>query len=219
MQPESGRFFHRETVSKFAYGEGKVIRQSGSKHEYAHVRVSVQPGQPGRGVELAWNAGLNIPVRFVSAVIEGIQTALERGISSGFQVTDIRVAVESGSYHDIDSTEAVFRDAAEKAASEALRQAAAIAMEAVLAVVITVHQEFAGAITEFINSRDGLLEDMDTQPPSITVKASLPAGSLVELMEEVITATQGRATISHSVARFEANPDPPQPPEEWVAFT
>ena len=82
MHPESGRFFHRETVSKFAHGEGKVIRQGGSKHEYAHVRVSVQPGQPGRGVELAWNAGLNIPVRFVSAVIEGVEKALELGISS-----------------------------------------------------------------------------------------------------------------------------------------
>jgi elongation factor G len=122
MNSGLNRSFYRETVQDSGVGEGKVIRQRGSSGVYAHVRVEVRPLNRGHGTVLAWNAGLNIPAKFVAAVMQGIQDAINDGVLAGLEVTDVCAAVEDGSYHEEDSTADAFREAAEKAVKEAIRQ-------------------------------------------------------------------------------------------------
>ena len=125
MTDELNRIFFREAIRGPGRGETKIARRRGMRNEYAHVRVNVRPADRGRGVILEWNAGANIPAFFSSSVLRGIQDALQAGIA-GLEVTDITVNVETGSYHDVDSNEAVFREMAHKATLQAIEQAGSI---------------------------------------------------------------------------------------------
>src|SRR2546426_1071684 len=103
MNSGLSRSFYRETVQDSGVGEGKVIRQRGTSGVYAHVRAEVRPLNRGQGTVLAWNAGLNIPAKFVAAVMQGIQDAINDGVLAGLEVTDVCASVEDGSYHEEDS--------------------------------------------------------------------------------------------------------------------
>ena len=116
MNTELNRSFYRETVQQSGVGDGKVIRQRNSIGVYAHVRAQIRPLNRGEGTIFAWNAGLNIPAKFVHAVSQGIQDAMTLETSTGFELTDVLLSVEDGSYHEEDSTANAFREAAEKAA-------------------------------------------------------------------------------------------------------
>lgn len=214
---DSSRFFHRETVINSARGEAKVIRHSSKQDEYAHVVVSVQPSARGAGAALAWNAGSNIPARFVGAVSEGVQEAIEH--QSGYEVTDIQIVVESGSYHDVDSTEAAFREAAEKAMASALQRATLKKLEAVVSAAVTVPEEFAGTIMEIIHAHDGQGLRLDSHEGSTSVAGQVAAGSLYGLIKDALTATQGRASISYHIAGYHRGERPPEAPEEWAGVT
>lgn len=104
MDSGLNRSFFRETVQRSGTGEGKVVRQRGGIAMYAHVRVSVHPLDRGQGVVFAWNAGLNIPAKFAPAVSQGVHDVMRAGVLARFELTDIHASVESGSYHEVDST-------------------------------------------------------------------------------------------------------------------
>ncbi len=214
---DSSRSFHRETVIKSAQGEAKVIRRSGKQHEYAHVVVSVEPAAAGNGITFLWKAGSDIPARFVGGISDGVQQAIAE--HRGYEVTDVQIVVKSGSYHDVDSTEAAFREAAEKAMASALQRATLKQLEAVVSAAITVAEEFAGTIMEIIQAHDGQDLRVDSHEGSTSLGAHVAAWSLYGLMEDVLTATQGRAAISYRIASFHPEERPPEASEEWAGVT
>ena len=136
MTSELNKILFRETVQGSSSGEAKFVRQRGARSEYAHVRISVRPAERGRGAILEWNAGVNIPAHFSASVLRGIQDALRAG-AAGLEVTDINVSVDDGSYHDADSNDESFREAAHEAVLQAIQQAGPTILEAMSLVLIT----------------------------------------------------------------------------------
>jgi elongation factor G len=196
MADELNRIFFREAIRGPGRGETKIARRRGMRNEYAHVLVNVRPADRGRGVILEWNAGANIPAFFSSSVLRGIQDALQAGIA-GLEVTDITVSVETGSHHDVNSNEAVFREMAHKATLQAIEQAGSIVLEAMSLVLITVPAKqvevaeiavahFGGEATPAVKKEDG----------SKTLAANMPSATVDELIEELLSATRGGATIT-----------------------
>ena len=136
MNEGLSRLYYRETIRESGVGEGKIVRQRSG--EYAHVRVTVRSLNRGEGTVFTWNAGLTLPVKFIPAVAQGVEDAMNAGEMAGLQITDVHVLVEDGSYHEIDSTPSSFREAAEMATREALRQAHPLILEAFALVTVSV---------------------------------------------------------------------------------
>ena len=210
------RSFYRETVQDSGVGDGKVIRQRGGIGVYAHVRVEVRALNRGLGTVFAWNAGLNVPAKFAPAVWKGIQDAMNAGVLAGLELSDIYASVEDGSYHEVDSTADAFREAAEKAATEAIRQARPIILEALSMVTITVPVNFLEAVEATVTSHGGQ-KATPSETPSRTLAASLPASNVSNLIAELLRISDGRASISSHSAGFRLRPEPPDAVEQWVA--
>jgi elongation factor G len=212
MTIELNRIFFRETISATGRSETKIARRRGMRNEYAHVVVSVRPADRGRGAILEWNAGASIPAFFGSSVLRGIDDALQEGIH-GLEVTDIIVSVESGSHHDVNSSEAVFREMAHKATLQAIEQAGPTILEAMSLVLVTVPAKqievvelavarLGGEATPAVKKEDG----------SKTLAASLPSATVDDLIGELLGATRGSAKISSRSNGYRPRMDPQETP-------
>jgi elongation factor G len=216
MNSGLNRSFYRETVQDFGVGEGRVIRQRGGIGVYAHVRVDVRALKRGDGIVFAWNAGLNIPANFASAVSQGVHDSLRAGVLRGLELTDIYASVESGSYHDEDSTADAFREAAENATTEAILQARPMILEAMSMVTVTVPAEFLNAVEAAVTSRDAQV--MPSVISAKVVQANLPTLLVDGLIEKLLRVSEGRAKISSAATGFRAKREPPDT-DQWVSYT
>lgn len=209
MNERLNRLFYRETVRGFGISDGKVIRQSGGVSVYAHVRVKVRSLNRGQGAVFAWNAGLSVPARFVPAVAQGVEDAMNAGELAGLQITDVHTSIEDGSYHDIDSTADSFREAAEMATREALRQAQPLILEAWSLVTIYVPGDLVVAIQNSVRLHGGKVNasPLEVTPPSVL--ASVPASLVHGLIAELLEISGGRASISTAIDGFRPRADPP----------
>jgi elongation factor G len=219
MDRALSRFFCRETVTDSGVGDEKVIRQSGGAHVYAHVRVVARALSRGKGAIVTWNAGANIPARFAPAVVLGIQDAMNDGVLAGLEVTDIHASVENGSYHQGDSNAGAFREAAEKAMTEALRQAHPVVLEALALVTVEVPSDLVSTVERvfLVHGERANKSQSDSALPSIS--ANLPASRVPDLMAELLEATDGRANITSAMVGFQPKLEPPGTNAQWPSFT
>ena len=218
MKESLNRLFYRETVRGSGVGDEKVIRQSGGIGVYAHVRVAVHSLNRGQGTVLAWNAGSSFPARFVPAVAQGVEDAMNAGELAGLQITDVHISIEDGSYHDIDSTANSFREAAEMATREALRQAQPLILEALALITVSVPGELVVIVQNAVHFRGGKIHALPLEATSPSVLASLPASDAYDLIAELLEITEGRASISIVIDGFQPREDPPDTVEQWVAL-
>ncbi len=212
------RSFYMETVQESAVAEEKVIRQRGAIGTYAQIRIEVRPLSRGQGIVLNWNAGLNIPSEFVSAIFQGIQDAMARKALAEPELTDICLSVEDGSYHEIDSTADAFREAAKIAAAEAIRRARPVILEAFSLVTVTAPHSIVDLISAMLVSHGGKAQRSSSEGHSVAV-TSLPAGSVSSLIEELLRVSEGSARISISRDGFRPRTEPPDSPDSWPSYT
>jgi len=208
MTKEQNRIFLRETVQGPGSGEGKIVRQSGARREYAHVRVGIRPAERGRGVVMAWDAGPSVPAHFANSVLVGIQDALTAG-AAGLEVTDVNVTVEDGSYHDVDSNEEAFREAAHAAMLQAMQQAGPIVLEAMSLVMITLPASQVEVAELAVGRRGG--EATPAVPKENGFKAlaaNVPSVAVSALIAELLGATGGNMTISSRANGYRQRMDP-----------
>jgi elongation factor G len=197
----------RETIRKKAEAEGKYIRQTGGSGNYGHCKLRVEPNTPGAGYEFinAIKSG-SIPKEYIKPIDQGVQGALELGILAGFPIVDVKVTLYDGSYHEVDSNEMAFKFAGSIAFKEAARKASPVLLEPVMAVEVTVPEEFMGVIIGDINSRRGRIEGMEHAAGSQVIKAIVPLKEMFGYVNDIRSSTQGRASYSMQFARYEEAP-------------
>jgi elongation factor G len=197
----------RETIRKKAEAEGKYIRQTGGSGNYGHCKLRVEPNTPGAGYEFinAIKSG-SIPREFIKPIDQGVQGALELGILAGYPMVDVKVTLYDGSYHEVDSNEMAFKIAGSIAFKEAARKASPVLLEPVMAVEVTVPEEFMGVIIGDINSRRGRIEGMEHLAGSQVIKAIVPLKEMFGYVNDIRSSTQGRASYSMQFARYEEAP-------------
>jgi len=197
----------RETIRKKAEAEGKYIRQTGGSGNYGHCKLRVEPNTPGAGYEFinAIKSG-SVPKEFIKPIDQGVQGALELGILAGYPLVDVKVTLYDGSYHEVDSNEMAFKFAGSIAFKEAARKASPVLLEPVMAVEVTVPEEFMGVIIGDINSRRGRIEGMEHLAGSQVIKAIVPLKEMFGYVNDIRSSTQGRASYSMQFARYEEAP-------------
>ena len=201
------RVAFRETIRKIAEAEGKYIRQTGGSGNYGHVKIRLEPNEPGAGFEFvdAIRGGV-VPKEYIKPTEQGIREALHGGVLAGYEMVDFKAVLYDGSYHDVDSNEMAFKIAGSMAFKEAARKASPVLLEPMMAVEVTVPEEHMGTIIGDINSRRGRIEGMEHVGGSQVVKAMVPLKEMFGYVNDIRSSTQGRASYSMQFARYEEAP-------------
>ncbi|HEX6803903.1 MAG TPA: elongation factor G [Terriglobales bacterium] len=198
---------YRETIRKHSEAEGKYIRQTGGRGQYGHVKIKLDPQEPGKGYEFINDiVGGVVPKEYIKPVDQGIQEALEGGVLAGYPVVDVKVTLFDGSYHEVDSNEMAFKIAGSMAFKEAARRASPVLLEPVMAVEVVTPEEFAGTIMGDLSSRRGRIEGMEHRAGSQVIKSIVPLAEMFGYATHMRSSTQGRAEYSMHFARYEEVP-------------
>jgi elongation factor G len=201
------RVAFRETIRKAAEAEGKYIRQTGGSGNYGHVKIRIEPNETGKGFEFSNDTkGGTVPREYIKPTEQGIREALQGGILAGYEVVDVKVSLYDGSYHDVDSNENAFKIAGSLAFKEAARKANPVLLEPVMAVEVTVPEEYMGTILGDLNSRRGRIEGVEHAGGSQIVKALVPLKEMFGYVNEIRGSTKGRASYTMHFARYEEAP-------------
>jgi elongation factor G len=191
----------RRPVQKVDYVHKK---QSGGSGQYAKVIIDLEPLEPGSGYEFV-NAitGGRIPKEYIPAVDEGVQDAMQFGVLAGYPVEDIKVTLQDGAYHDVDSSELAFKIAGSMVFKEAARKADPALLEPVMAVEVTTPEAYLGTVIGDLNSRRGQVQAMDDQHGNKVISALVPLSEMFGYVGDLRSKTSGQANYSmefHSYA-------------------
>jgi len=198
---------YRETIRKQSQAEGKYIRQTGGSGQYGHVRIRLEPNEPGKGYEFVNEVvGGVIPKEFIKPVDQGIKEAMEGGVLAGYEMVDVKATLYDGSYHDVDSNEMAFKIAGSMAFKEAARKASPVLLEPVMSVEVVVPEEYMGVIIGDLSSRRGRIEGIEHRAGSQVIKAMVPLAEMFGYATNMRSNTQGRATFSMHFSRYEEAP-------------
>ena len=198
---------YRETIRKASQAEGKYIRQTGGSGQYGHVRIRLEPNEPGKGYEFINEiVGGVIPKEFIKPVDQGIKEALEGGVLAGYEMVDVKATLYDGSYHDVDSNEMAFKIAGSMAFKEAARKASPVLLEPVMSVEVVVPEEYMGTIIGDLSSRRGRIEGLEHRAGSQVIRAMVPLAEMFGYATNMRSNTQGRATFSMHFSRYEEAP-------------
>jgi elongation factor G len=199
---------YRETISRPVQKiQGRFVRQTGGSGQYGDVTIDLEPRAPGEGYEFVDKiVGGKIPKEYIPAVDAGIREAMGSGILAGYPVVDIKVTLEDGSYHEVDSSERAFKIAGSMAFKEAMKRAKPKLLEPVMAVEVTTPEEYLGDVIGNLNSRRGRVESMQPLGNAQVIKASVPLSEMFGYATDLRSMTQGRADFTMQFDRYEDVP-------------
>ena len=194
---------YKETIRKAVDQETKYARQSGGKGQYGHVKIHVEPNEPGKGYEFV-NAvvGGAIPKEYIPAVDAGILGAMQAGVLAGFPVVDVKVTLFDGSYHEVDSSEMAFKIAGSMAFKDACRKANPAILEPIMKVSVNVPDEYMGVVIGDITARRGNILGQITRTGSVQVDANVPLAEMFGYATDLRSKTQGRGNYSMEPSHY-----------------
>ena len=188
---------YKETIKKSVEQDTKYARQSGGKGQYGHVRITIEPNEPGKGYEfLNEITGGVIPKEYIPAVDAGIQGAMQAGVLAGYPVEDVKVHLVYGSYHEVDSSEMAFKIAGSMAFKEACRKANPILLEPMMKVSVIVPDEYLGNVIGDLNGRRGQIQGQENRTGAVQVDALVPLANMFGYATDLRSSTQGRGQYS-----------------------
>ena len=188
---------YKETIRKEVEQDTKYARQSGGKGQYGHVKIRVEPNEPGKGYEfINATVGGSIPKEYIPAVDQGIQGAMQAGVLAGYPVVDVKVTLFDGSYHEVDSSEMAFKIAGSMAFKEACRKADPAILEPIRKVSVTVPDEYMGTVIGDIPARRGNILGQITRTGAVQIDANVPLSQMFGYATDLRSKTQGRGNYT-----------------------
>ena len=185
----------RRKVEKVEYTHKK---QTGGSGQYGRVIIDIEPtGGGDGGYEFVNNVtGGRVPKEYIPSVDAGCQEAMEFGVLAGYPMVDVKVTLQDGAYHEVDSSELAFKIAGSMAFKEAARRAGPVLLEPMMAVEVTTPEDFMGDVIGDLNSRRGHIQAMDERTGSRVIKALVPLSEMFGYVGDLRSRTQGRASYT-----------------------
>jgi elongation factor G len=194
---------YKETVRRAATVDTRYSRQTGGKGQFAHVKLTIEPNEPGKGYEFINKVtGGAIPKEFIPCVDQGIQGAMQSGILAGYQVVDIKATLLDGSFHEVDSSEMAFKICGSMAFKEACQKADPVLLEPIMKVVVTAPDEYMGDVMGDMNARRGQIAGTDIRNGTATIEGNVPLSNMFGYATDLRSKTQGRANYSMEPSHF-----------------
>jgi len=188
---------YRETIKKTVESEGKYIRQSGGRGQYGHVLLRLEPLESGKGFEFVDSIkGGDIPKEFIPAVRKGIVEALDKGILAGYPMSDVKVTLYDGSFHDVDSSDFAFKIAGSMAFQDGAKRANPVLLEPIMKLEVVVPEKFLGDVMGDLSSKRGLVESMHDRGTMKVIDAKVPLAEMFGFATKLRSMTEGRGTFT-----------------------
>jgi len=196
---------YRETITRQASAEGRYIHQSGGSGSYGVVQLALSPGRSGEGFSFENRAPVpQLPLNYIPAIERGILGAMEAGELAGFPVTDVRVVVTGGRFHEVDSHRRDFEIAGSMAFKAAVRRASAILLEPVMQVATQVGDEHIGPVIKDISTRRGTVTGVEFEAEGrYLVKADVPLRQMFGYVTGLRSLTSGHGSYTMQFAHYE----------------
>ncbi len=194
---------YKETVRRAATVDTRYVRQTGGKGQFAHVKLMIEPNEPGKGYEFINKVtGGAIPKEFIPCVDQGIQGAMLSGVLAGYQVVDVKATLLDGSFHEVDSSELAFKICGSMAFKEACAKADPVLLEPIMKVVVTVPDDYMGDVMGDLNARRGQITGSDIRNGTAVIESRVPLSTMFGYATDLRSKTQGRATYSMEPSHY-----------------
>jgi elongation factor G len=198
---------YRETITAVVQGDGRYIKQTGGRGQYGHVVLKLEPLVSGTGVEFVNSVvGGAIPREYFSSVERGVQEAIQRGVLAGYAMTDVRVTLLDGSYHDVDSSDMAFKIAASIGFKELAAKAKPIVLEPIMSLEVVLPEDFLGEVIGDLSARRGKILGVEAHKGTQTVTVEAPLAGMFGYATDLRSLTQGRANYTMQFARYSPVP-------------
>jgi elongation factor G len=197
---------YRETIRNIAEADYTHKKQTGGSGQYARVKLRVEPLESGEYEFVNEVRGGSIPKEFISAVEKGAVEALEHGVLAGYPMSNIKIVVFDGDYHDVDSSEMAFKICSSICFKEAARKARPVLLEPVMRVEVVVPDEYMGSVNGDLISRRGRLEGTEILGSTHIIKSMVPLSEMFGYATELRSRTQGRGAFTMHFGRYEEVP-------------
>jgi len=199
---------YKETIRKTVESEGKYIRQSGGRGQYGHVLLRLEPLERGKGFEFVdIIKGGVIPKEYIPAVEKGIKEALEKGILAGYPISDIRVTLYDGSFHEVDSSDFAFKIAGSMAFQDGAKRASPVLLEPIMKLEVVIPEQNLGDVTGDISSKRGMIESIGERTMMKIILAKVPLAEMFGFATKLRSLTEGRGVFTMEFDHYQEVPD------------
>jgi elongation factor G len=197
----------KETITATARGEGKFDQHTGAKGQYGHVELEIEPLDRGAGVEFVSDVDDGtIPKEFLSAIEKGVRDSLDSGPLIGYPLTDLRVTLVGGSYHDEESTEMAFGVSAAMAIRRAAAEGKPVLLEPLMDTEVISPEDYLGDVMSDLNSKRAKVTGVDALGELQIVHAHVPLSEMFGYSTSLRSATQGRANFTMQFLEYDIVP-------------
>ena len=207
---------YKETVRGTAKGQGKLKKQSGGRGQFGDTWLEIAPLPRGKGFEFVSKiVGGVIPRQYIPSVEKGVREAMKEGILAKYPVTDIKVTLYDGSFHDVDSSDIAFKIAASMGFRKVMQDARPVLLEPVVNLEITVPDDCMGDVIGDINGRRGRVLGMEPKINYQVINAQVPMAEVLKYASDLTSITGGRGNFTMEFSHYEELPS--QQSEQIIA--
>jgi elongation factor G len=198
---------YRETIRQTSEYDYTHKKQTGGAGQYARCKLRLEPTPGAHEFEFVNEIrGGAIPKEFIPAVEKGVAESLEHGVLAGYPMSNVKVAVIDGAYHEVDSSEMAFKICSSICFKEAARKAKPVLLEPVMRVEVVVPDEYMGPVNGDLISRRGRLEGTEILGSTHIIKAMVPLSEMFGYATELRSRTQGRGAFTMHFGQYEEVP-------------
>ena len=199
---------YKEAITATADHREVYKKQTGGRGKFADIVFKMEPGEEDKvGLEFVNNIkGGNIPKEYIPSVEKGFKDAMKNGPLAGFEIDSMKVSLNDGSFHPVDSDSLSFELAAKLGFKEAARLAKSVIMEPIMKLEVLTPEENMGDIVGDLNRRRGQVNNMDDRAGSKVVKAIVPLSEMFGYVTSLRTLSSGRATSTMEFSHYAETP-------------
>ncbi|MBI4436811.1 MAG: elongation factor G [Candidatus Omnitrophica bacterium] len=198
---------YKETITRKVRVQGKYKKQSGGHGQYGDCWIQVEPLTRGANFEFVDKVvGGAIPRNYIPSVEKGVRQAMGEGVLAGYPLVDIKVTVDDGSFHPVDSSDLAFQIAGAMALRKAVLEASPVLLEPIMDVEVSIPEEYMGAVTGDLNSRRGKVLGMDMKTKTEVLHAKVPLAEILKYAPDLKSLTGGRGSYTMKFSHYEIVP-------------
>jgi elongation factor G len=201
------RVAYRETVTRAATAQGKLVKQSGGHGQFGDCTLRLEPVEPGDGLLFESEiTGSTLPREYFRPIEQGFREAARAGVIAGYPVVDMKAVLVDGSHHDVDSSEMAFKVAASMAFKAAMSKGAPALLEPIMKIEVVTPSEFLGDVLGDLNSRRSQVQNMEARGEAQVISAFIPLAETFQYATHVRSITTGRASFAMELDHYTAVP-------------
>ncbi|MCB9945444.1 MAG: elongation factor G [Geminicoccaceae bacterium] len=198
---------YRETITRNSEIDYTHKKQTGGSGQFARIKLLFEPAEKGSGFSFASKiVGGSVPKEYIPGVQKGLESSMQSGVLAGFPMTDVKVELIDGAYHDVDSSVMAFEIAARAAFREGIQKAGPQLLEPVMRVEAVTPDEYMGDIIGDLNSRRGQVSGMEPRGNAQVIRAMVPLANMFGYVNTLRSLSQGRAQFTMHFDHYEPVP-------------